>query len=216
MPYKRNPTEEEIAVLAERFRGLWRDGEAMLPWLRHHGGMLKECVATEWTWDAVARALTAANITYQTGRAWTAANLRRKISEALEPAKNPPPPPRRQGTEPAAQNVAPHDQSPAGTAEPPAALPRVSSDVSVQPTTRPAPVQQWAPRQKLPDEAYERLEAKYGENARVERRARELRGEVVPRWTEDELEEWRVYEEDLESFPRFKPARPRPQQDEFQ
>ena len=87
MPYKRTPTDEEIAALADQFRPLWRQNEPMRPWLRKHGEALMELVHGDWSWDSVAAALNRAGITYQTGNPWTGYRLRRNYLTAKIPLK---------------------------------------------------------------------------------------------------------------------------------
>ena len=87
MPYKRTPTDEEIAALAEQFRPLWRQNEPVRPWLRKHGEALMQLVHGDWSWDSVAAALNRAGITYQTGNPWTGYRLRRNCLTAKTPLK---------------------------------------------------------------------------------------------------------------------------------
>lgn len=82
MPYKRTATDDEIAVLAERLRPLWRSGDAVRPWLRKHGDLLINLVHDDWSWDGVAAALNGAGITYRTGNPWTGKRLNREYHRA--------------------------------------------------------------------------------------------------------------------------------------
>src|SRR3978361_219160 len=85
MPYKRPPTDAEVAALAERLKPLWRTGEAMRPWLRKHGDMLVTLVHDDWSWEGIAAALNHARITYHTGNAWTGKRLNREYHRARKP-----------------------------------------------------------------------------------------------------------------------------------
>ena len=71
MGRKRIPSEAEIQELAVEFRVLWKQGEALRPWLRRHRKKLLEMVHGEWSWAALARALTKAEITFSTGKPWS-------------------------------------------------------------------------------------------------------------------------------------------------
>src|ERR1700758_3065597 len=88
MPIKRQPSEAELDALAERFRALRRAGDVLRPWLRKHHGMIRALVNDDWSWAAVADALTRAGVTWRTGRAWSAEGLRREIVRASIPLKN--------------------------------------------------------------------------------------------------------------------------------
>ena len=87
MPIKRQPSEAELDALAERFRALRRAGDVLRPWLRKHHGMIRALVNDDWSWAAVAEALTRAGVTWRTGRAWSAEGLRREIVRASIPLK---------------------------------------------------------------------------------------------------------------------------------
>jgi len=87
MPVKRQPSEAELAALAEEFRALWRQGDVVVPWLRKHKNRLRALIADDWSWAAIADALTRAGITYRTGRPWTANNLRYDVRRASRPLK---------------------------------------------------------------------------------------------------------------------------------
>jgi hypothetical protein len=96
MPRKRKPTEEEIDILADQFRQLWRPGDVLRPWFRQHQNMLLNLVHGAWSWESVGQALTKAGITYGTGKPWTAKWLQSDFSRAQQPLKgygrnNPPP-----------------------------------------------------------------------------------------------------------------------------
>jgi hypothetical protein len=110
-PHKHKPTEAEIAGLAETFKPLRREGVVMVSWLREYASMLQERVDTEWTWAAVAQALTVAQITYQTGKPWTAKSLRNKITRALKPQRQ------------TAEATAPQDKGPDVATRPEGLLP---------------------------------------------------------------------------------------------
>ena len=88
LPIKRQPSEAELDTLAERFRTLWREGDVLRPWLRKHHAMIRALVRDDWSWAAVAVALTRAGITWRTGRAWSAEGLRREIVRANIPLKS--------------------------------------------------------------------------------------------------------------------------------
>jgi len=88
MPIKRQPPEAELDALAERFRALWRQGDVVRPWLRKHHAMIRTLVHDDWSWAAVAEALTRAGITWRTERAWSAEGLRREIIRASRPLKS--------------------------------------------------------------------------------------------------------------------------------
>lgn len=87
MSLKRTPTDEEIEVLAEQFRPLWRQGDIVRPWLRQHRDMLLELVHGDWSWASVGQALSRAGITYRTGKPWTDKWLRSEFSRAQIPLK---------------------------------------------------------------------------------------------------------------------------------
>jgi hypothetical protein len=42
------------------------------PWLRKHQATIRTLVHDDWSWAAIAQALTRAGITWRTGRAWSA------------------------------------------------------------------------------------------------------------------------------------------------
>lgn len=87
MPIKRQPSELELNALADHFRGLWRQGDVIRPWLRKHQEMIRDLVYDDFSWAAVAEALTRAGITWRTGRPWSAEGLRREIVRATVPLK---------------------------------------------------------------------------------------------------------------------------------
>jgi hypothetical protein len=87
MPYKRVVTEEEINALAEQLRPLWRPGDVIRPWLRRHSAMLLDLVRGDWSWSAIASAMTRAGITYRTGKPWTADWLQSDFYRARTPLK---------------------------------------------------------------------------------------------------------------------------------
>jgi len=82
------PAEDEITLLAEHFKKLWREGNAIRPWLRKHADMLVNLVHDDWSWAGLAEALTLAGITYRTGRPWKAEQLRVHIATARLPLKS--------------------------------------------------------------------------------------------------------------------------------
>ncbi|MDE8347605.1 MAG: hypothetical protein POH28_15740 [Acidocella sp.] len=87
MSRKRTPTMAEIVALADTFRPLWRQGDVVRPWLRQHHGMLLELVHGDWSWAAIARAMTLAGITYRTGKSWNADWLQSEVFRARQPLK---------------------------------------------------------------------------------------------------------------------------------
>jgi hypothetical protein len=87
MPLKRTPSDDEIKTLAEQFQKLWRPGDVIRPWLRKHNDMVLELVHDDWSWAAIADALTLAGITYRTGRPWTAEWIRRDFQRSVLPLK---------------------------------------------------------------------------------------------------------------------------------
>jgi hypothetical protein len=89
MPKKRKASTEEIAVLAKRFRGLWCKGTIMRPWMREHRQMVLALVHGDYSWDAIARAFSKANIKYDDGKGqdWTSEGLRREFVRAVRPLK---------------------------------------------------------------------------------------------------------------------------------
>ena len=87
MPFKRLVPDDEIEILAEQLRTLWRPGDVIRPWLRRHGEMLLELVHGDWSWSAIASAMTKAGITYRTGKPWTADWLQSDFYRARAPLK---------------------------------------------------------------------------------------------------------------------------------
>ncbi len=87
MPLKRIHTEAEIETLADTFRPLWRQGDVLRPWLRQHYGTLLDLVHGDWSWTAIARAMTRAGITYRTGKSWNADWLQSEVYRACRPLK---------------------------------------------------------------------------------------------------------------------------------
>ena len=87
MPFKRIATDDEIEILAEQFRKLWRPGDVIRPWLRRHSEMLLGLVHGDWSWSAIASAMTKAGITYRTGKPWTADWLQSDFYRARVPLK---------------------------------------------------------------------------------------------------------------------------------
>jgi hypothetical protein len=87
MPRKRKPTDDEIDILADQFRQLWRPGDVLRPWFRQHQNMLRDLVHGAWSWESVGQALTKAGITYGTGKRWTAKWLQSDFSRAQMPLK---------------------------------------------------------------------------------------------------------------------------------
>lgn len=60
-------------------------------------------------------------------------------------------------------------------------------------------------------EEYDRLDAKYGEDARIQRRAKQLRGEDIPTWTSEERQEWqRLKEANVHARYSLKPSAAHP------
>jgi hypothetical protein len=112
MPLKRFHTEAEIETLADTLRPLWRQGDIVRPWLRQHYGMLLELVHGDWSWAAIARAMTLAGITYRTGKPWNADWLQSEVFRARQPLKRHRP-----------QNAPPPESSTSAAAEVQAAMP---------------------------------------------------------------------------------------------
>ena len=137
MPIKRQPSDAELDALAERFRALWRQGEVVRPWLRKHNAMIRTLVHDDWSWAAVAEALTHAGITWRTGRAWSAEGLRREIIRASLPLKR-----RGWAAEPPAPAAS--DPRPDAPAAPQAAAvspvtAQATADLAPQPSGSPVP-----------------------------------------------------------------------------
>jgi len=149
MPMKRQPSDAELDALAGRFRAMWRDGNAVHPWLRKHHAMIRDLVDDEWSWLAVADALTRAGITWRTGRPWSAEGLRRTVDRAAIPLKSRG---KRQSPSPGFQ---PHVQSEASP--PMVAADRAAADGVSAPRFRPArPKPYEPPRPLTPAEEQER------------------------------------------------------------
>jgi hypothetical protein len=87
MPFKRQPTPDEIDGLADAFRPLWRDGDVVRPWLRRYATRLRALIADGWSWEGLAAVLTQAGITYRTKRPWTANALKVEVCRATAPLK---------------------------------------------------------------------------------------------------------------------------------
>ena len=87
MPRKRIHTEAEIETLVNMLRPLWRQGDVVRPWLRQHYDMLFDLVHGDWSWAAIARAMTLAGITYRTGKSWDADWLQSEVYRARQPLK---------------------------------------------------------------------------------------------------------------------------------
>ena len=87
MSRKRIHTEAEIESLADMLLPLWRQGDVVRPWLRQHYDMLLELVHGDWSWAAIARAMTLAGITYRTGKSWDADWLQSEVYRARQPLK---------------------------------------------------------------------------------------------------------------------------------
>jgi hypothetical protein len=87
MPLKRSHTEAEIETLADMLRPLWRPGDVLRPWLRQHHELLRSLVHNDWSWAAIAQAMTLTGITYRTGKPWNADWLQCEIYRARQPLK---------------------------------------------------------------------------------------------------------------------------------
>ena len=87
MAFKRVHSEEEIATLAEQLRSLRVSGDAIRPWFRQNRDVFLNLVHSTWSWAAIARALTKAEITYGTGKPWTALWLQADFWRAQAPLK---------------------------------------------------------------------------------------------------------------------------------
>lgn len=66
---------------------LWKEGSAILPWLRRNGDTLRGMVCQGWTWAQLATVLNDIGITYKTKHPWTALSLRTKTFIAHKPLK---------------------------------------------------------------------------------------------------------------------------------
>ena len=72
----------QIEHLAADLKRRWVAADGIEPWLRRHVPRLTNLVRIEgWTWNDIARALTAAGITYATGRPWSGRQLAVKAAE---------------------------------------------------------------------------------------------------------------------------------------
>jgi len=113
MPFKRQPSDEELIQLAEEFRHLWQSGNVIRPWLRKHQARLRALVAGDWSWATLADALTRAGITYRSKRPWTGDGLRAEVRRAGLPLKSRPrdAPSTTTGQIPAADSPAPQPPS---------------------------------------------------------------------------------------------------------
>jgi len=81
MPIKHLRQETEIQLLADDLAARWTPAEGIMPWLRAMEAELSAKVRHQrWSWEAIARALNAAGITYETKRPWTGRSLLRKIA----------------------------------------------------------------------------------------------------------------------------------------
>jgi hypothetical protein len=90
MPKKREPSDQEIDALAEKFRTLWRPNDVLRSWLRKHRQMVLDLVHDDWSWAAMAKVLSRAGIKYRNGEApdWHAEGLRREFVKAAATIKN--------------------------------------------------------------------------------------------------------------------------------
>jgi len=87
MAFKRAHSDEEIDTLALHLQSLRTSGDAIRPWFRKNRDVILELVHSSWSWDAIARALTNAQITYRTGKPWTADWLQADFWRAQAPLK---------------------------------------------------------------------------------------------------------------------------------
>ena len=82
MPIRTARPDAQIEQLAAEFRRCWVAADGIEPWLRRQAARLDKLVRAEgWSWDDVGRALTAAGITYVTGRPWSGRILAIKAAE---------------------------------------------------------------------------------------------------------------------------------------
>ena len=87
MSHKRTPSDAELEMLANQFRPTWRDGDEVRAWCRKHHDEVLDMVHGDWSWTAMASALTRAGITYRTGRPWSPKGLRKEFARAAVPLK---------------------------------------------------------------------------------------------------------------------------------
>jgi hypothetical protein len=78
MPRKAARPDTQVERLADEFRRRWVAADGIEPWLRRNIGRLARLTENGWSWADIGRALTAAGITYSTGRPWTGPLLARK------------------------------------------------------------------------------------------------------------------------------------------
>ena len=165
MPKKRKVSAEEIAVLAKQFRGLWSKGTIMRPWMREHRPMVLGLVHGDYSWDAIARAFSKANIKYDDGKGqdWTSEGLRREFVRAVRPLKRDKIQPNVTGTDsclpPEEIHAAPAPATPSRTA-PYAATPARAEfydldevPAAEEPEFRPVRFIDWDERRRLAREA---------------------------------------------------------------
>jgi hypothetical protein len=83
-------TAEEISALAQTLKSQWRPGALIDPWLRANADMLSALVKDrQWSWNAVAAAMTEASIIYRTGNPWSGQTLRLQIRKVSRPSTRP-------------------------------------------------------------------------------------------------------------------------------
>jgi len=75
--------DAEIEQLAAELRARWTPADGIMPWLRKRLSRLTRLHEDEgWSWADIGRAMDAAGIRYETGRAWTGFLLARKVGQA--------------------------------------------------------------------------------------------------------------------------------------
>ena len=78
MPRRAARPDAQVERLADEFRRRWVAADGIEPWLRRNLGRLARMTEVGWSWADIGRAMTAAGITYSTGRPWTGPLLARK------------------------------------------------------------------------------------------------------------------------------------------
>jgi hypothetical protein len=81
------PPAKDVEALAKQFGGLWKAGDIIRPYLREHAELFRERQKKGWSWEALALAMNAAEITYETGQPWSATALMQAFSRAQSPLK---------------------------------------------------------------------------------------------------------------------------------
>jgi len=82
MPRRTARPDAQVARLAAELGRRWVAADGIEPWLRRQLPRLTSLAREEgWSWDDIGRAMTAAGITYATGRPWTGRQLARKAAD---------------------------------------------------------------------------------------------------------------------------------------